>query len=83
MSGDGATITGARVAAAHDGVAELIVELAFVNGGTSEVTLDAWASAALMERCHAGSLDELSGHGWEEVRDALAVSWNRFTDKSG
>jgi hypothetical protein len=66
------------VAAAHDGDAELIVRVGYANGGTSEITLDQMASASLMERCDAQTIDELEGHSWEKVREALLTSYNRF-----
>ena len=74
----GAVIKNARVAAAHDGDAELIVNICYDNGGTSQVRLDQIASAALMESCQAMTLDDLEGHGWEKIREALQVSYNRF-----
>lgn len=74
----GAVIDSARVAAAHEGDAELIVSIRYESGGTSEVTLDQIASAALMESCDARTLDDLKGHEWEKIREALAASYNRF-----
>jgi hypothetical protein len=79
----GAVVCDARVAAAHDGVAELVVVLRHGNGGTSEVTLDEIAAAALLNACRAGSVDELRGASWAQVRDALAVSWNRYNPTGG
>jgi len=73
-----ARIAGVRVGAAHEGVAELVVTLAHVNGGRSEVALDHLAAAALMDACGASRHEEVIGHNWEKVRDALGVSWNRF-----
>ncbi len=73
-----ATIKQARLAAAHDGEAELIVCLEYANGGTSEISLDQTAGAALMELCAANSLAELTGQSWERVKEALQVSYNRF-----
>ncbi len=73
-----AIIKQARLAAAHDGVAELIVCLEYANGGTSEISLDQTAGAALMELCAAKSLAELTGQSWEHVREALQISYNRF-----
>ena len=72
-----ASISSAKVVAAHDGVAELLITLTYDNGGTTEVTLDSMASDALMRSCNAVELDELNGHNWEKVRDALAISYNR------
>lgn len=73
-----ARITGARVAATHDGSTELIVELRYENGGITEVALDQTGTTALMENCGAASLDDLKGHTWDEVKQALEFSWNRF-----
>ncbi len=73
-----ARIHSARVIAAHDGVAELAVTVEYDNGGRTEVTLDAVASEALMQSCSADDLHGLEGHGWEKVRDALTLSYNRF-----
>jgi len=73
-----ARIKQARLAAAHDGVVELIVCLEYENGGTSEISLDQVAGAALMKICAASSLGELAGQPWEAVKDALQASYNRF-----
>lgn len=73
-----AVICGVRVAAAHDGAAELVVTLRHPNGAFSDVPLDEVAAAALFLRCNADRPEELEGHGWERVREALAVSWNRL-----
>lgn len=75
-------IASARVAAAHDGVAELVLTLRHGNGGLSQVTLDEIASAALLEACNTNRPEGLQGHGWEKVRDALAVSWNRYSGQT-
>lgn len=74
----GAVICGVRVAASHDGVAELLVSLRHDNGGCSDLSLDETAAAALLSACGASHAEELIGHGWEKVREALGVSWNRF-----
>ena len=74
----GAHVRSARVAAAHEGSAELIVTVAYPGGGTADVSLDGPASAALMNACDATSLDELRGASWESVRDALTISYNRY-----
>jgi hypothetical protein len=73
-----AVICGVRIGAAHDGVAEMVVTLRHANGACSEVTLDEAASAALFSGCNASRAEELEGHGWERVREALCVSANRF-----
>lgn len=67
----GTQITGARIGAAHDGVAELIITIGYDNGGRSEVALDADASHRLMSECGAKEMDELVGQDWRKLRDAL------------
>ncbi len=71
-------ICSVRVTAAHEGVAELVVDIEYETGGKSEVALDHIASQALMDSTGATTADELIGHSWEHVRDALGVSWNRY-----
>ncbi len=71
-------ISEARVAAAHEGVAELVVTLTHENGGRSEVALDELAANALLAACNAEHPEALIGAPWQKVRDALGVSWNRF-----
>lgn len=73
-----AVIHHVKVAAAHDGVAELIVTLRFGNGGESLVTLDEFATRRLMETSGAEDPEALTGTSWEQVRDALAASSARF-----
>lgn len=73
-----ATIKDVRIAAAHEGIAELIVLIEYDNGGTSEVTLDEMATRALMTACNAETIDDIKGQPWEHVRDALQVSYNRY-----
>lgn len=73
-----AFIKEARVAAAHEGIAELVVTLEHANGGHSEVSLDQVATAALLDICQVVDAEQLQGQGWHTVRDALAVSMNRF-----
>jgi hypothetical protein len=73
-----AKIAKVRIAAAHEGAAELIVTVAYDGGGNSEVPLDRHASEALLLSCEAGTLDELIGQSWQQVRDALSTSYNRY-----
>jgi len=68
-----------EIAAAHEGVAELILDLLFDNGGISKVSLDAHTSRLLMDACAADGPDDLVGQNWEKVRDALSQSFNRHT----
>ena len=73
-----AVICNVRVAAAHEGVAELVVTLKHVNDGLSEIALDELSVDALMRSCGATTADELVGHSWSKVREALGASWNRY-----
>lgn len=73
-----ASIARVQLAAAHDGEAELIVILAYENGGETEIALDAFAADHLMRACGAGCADDLVGRGWRHVRDALEASSNRY-----
>ena len=73
-----ATIHGVRVAAAHDGSAELIVSIIYENGAVSEITLDEIAGASLMKNCDALDPAQLKGQSWTKVKQALSVSYNRF-----
>jgi hypothetical protein len=72
-----AVISAVRIAAGHDGSAELVVTLRHGNGGRSDVTLDDLGAAALLQACGGATPEDLIGHGWEKVQQALAVSWNR------
>lgn len=74
----GAFIQHVEIAAAHDGIAELIITLEFENGGRSLVTLDEYATRKLLESTGAEDPATLTGQGWEHVRDALAASSSRY-----
>ncbi|MBL4681427.1 MAG: hypothetical protein JKY88_11990 [Pseudomonadales bacterium] len=67
-----------RLAAAHDGEAELVINIVYPNGAVSEVALDNFACSALFDSCGAKAADDLIGQSWEKVKDALQVSYNRF-----
>ena len=66
------------MAAAHEGIAELVVSIEYQNGGTTEVALDQMATSALMDSCNASSIEDVKGQSWDKVRDALQVSYNRY-----
>ncbi len=76
----GAVIHAVQIAAAHDGDAELIVTLAYDNGGRSLVSLDEYAARFLLEANGNTGPDALIGASWELVRDALAASSARYSD---
>lgn len=76
-----AVIKHVQVAAAHDGVAELVVTLGYDNGGQSLVTLDEFATRKLMESAGVETAENLTGIGWEHVRDALSASSARYLTK--
>jgi hypothetical protein len=73
-----AKIKHAKITAAHEGIAEMIICIEFDNGGLSEVSLDSFAVDALMKSTSATTVDDLTGTSWESVRDALTDSYNRF-----
>lgn len=75
-----ATIRRVQIAAAHDGDAELVVTLAYENGGESLVTLDEFAARTLLASCGTTQPDELIGQSWVRVRDALVASSGRFDE---
>jgi hypothetical protein len=75
---EAAIIRDVRVAAAHEGIAELVVSIEYKNGGTAEVALDQMATSALMDSCNASSIEDVKGQSWDKVRDALQVSYNRY-----
>ena len=75
---ESAIIRDVRVAAAHEGIAELVVSIEYENGGTAEVALDQMATSALMDSCNARSIEDVKGQPWNKVRDALQVSYNRY-----
>ena len=78
----GATISEVRIAAAHDGEAELLITLTFANGGQSLVTLDEFAARTLRASTNASTSDQLIGASWNHVRDALIASSNRFIEQT-
>lgn len=73
-----ALIIAATVAAAHEGKAELILDIGYANGGVTQVPLDHFASQALFQACAASTVDDLIGQRWEKVRDALQSASSRF-----
>ena len=73
-----AFISATRIAAAHEGDAEMVVTLTHDNGGLSEVALDRYAVHALLQSSQAVDTDGLIGVGWEHVRDALSVAFNLY-----
>ena len=74
-----ATISRVRMAAAHEGTAELVISVVYENGGTTDVPLDRYASEVLLQACKVDQPDQLIGKSWAVVRDALKVSYNRYS----
>lgn len=73
-----ARISGIEIAGAHEGEAELVVEITHQNGKTSSIPLDHHATRAMMESCNANRVEDLLGKSWTHVRDALSHAYNRF-----
>jgi hypothetical protein len=70
-----AVIIAATIGAAHEGKAELVVTLRHDNGGLSEIPLDEGTAALLLDQCGAQCIEELTGCGWQQVRDAIVRSF--------
>lgn len=69
--GDQPVIERALVTPGHDGAAELVVFLRFPSGAADSVVLDAEASARLMARCAADSVEALAGADWRHLMHVL------------
>jgi hypothetical protein len=61
---DEAVIVGASLGAGHDGRAELVVELAFPNGGRSSLSVTEEVMAAALDAAGLSSVDDLLGQPW-------------------
>jgi len=75
-----AHITDARVAAGHDGSAELVVSLCHDNGGTDRVTLTAVMAERLLAVCGVASIDALAGQSWRHLMQVLDAEPDRGGD---
>ena len=72
-----ATVHDAKIAASHDGSAEVLLTIKHENGGLTQVPLDNFAISMLMESCQAESIEGIIGTNWDKVRDAIQASHNR------
>ena len=72
-----ATVHDAKIAASHDGSAEVLLTIKHENGGLTQVPLDYFAISMLMETCEAESIEGIIGTNWDKVRDAIQASHNR------
>lgn len=68
---DEAVIIDAGVGAAHDGEAELVLQLRYPNGVVAPVILDAEVGFALMKSCGVDRMDDLAGHSWKKILEGL------------
>jgi len=59
-----ATIVAARIAAGHDGLAEIAVEVRYSNGATRSMSLPYEAVADALDASSIASLDDLVGQPW-------------------
>lgn len=62
-------ISGAVVAAGHDGQAQLVVRVRYDNGAIGSVTLDAERARRLMENCGVERAEDLQGQPWQRFLD--------------
>ena len=69
---EGPRITGALIAAGHDGRAELVVEVTYANGATARLRLDEEAAEPVLGAAGISRLEDLVGRPW----DILAAAWN-------
>ena len=72
-----ATVHDAKIAASHDGSAEVLLTIKHENGGLTQVHLDYVEISMLMDCCQAESLEGIIGTNWDKVRDAIQASHNR------
>ena len=72
-----ATVQDAKIAASHDGIAEVLLTIKHANGGLTQVALDYFAISTLMESCQVESIEGIIGTNWDKVRDAIQASHNR------
>ena len=78
-----ATIARATVVGGHDGRAEIEVEIAYPNGGTSTIQLDEEACLASLDHAGVGSIDDLVGRPWSVVLPALQRQQARQHERQG
>ena len=64
-----AVIVRAEIVAGHDGSAELMITLAYPNGGQAAISLDRQTGLALMAACGASAVEELAGQSWRRIVD--------------
>jgi hypothetical protein len=60
----GPTIVGAALGPGHDGRAEVVVELAYPNGGRSRLSVAEEAATRALDAAGLGSLTDLVGQPW-------------------
>jgi hypothetical protein len=59
-----AVIVAAEVGPGHDGRAEVVVELAYPNGGRSRLSVSQEAAEAALDAAGLGSIEALRGQPW-------------------
>jgi hypothetical protein len=76
VSGAGeAVISSATVVGGHDGRAEVLVTIAFPNGGEQAVSLPAESCLAALDAAGIARLDDLPGQPWHVVLSNLSVAF--------
>jgi hypothetical protein len=61
---DGPVVTAARLGPGHDGRAEVVVDLAYPNGGRTQLSIAQEAVTRALDAAGLTSLDELAGRSW-------------------
>ena len=57
-------VTAARLGPGHDGRAEVVVDLAYPNGGRAQLLIAQEAVTRALDAAGLTSLDELAGRSW-------------------
>ena len=65
--GSGSRIVGVTIGAAHDGVAELVLQLRHDNGASEIVVLDEATAARVLQRAGIDDPNELVGLSWRTL----------------
>ena len=65
--GSGSRIVGVTIGAAHDGVAELVLQLRHDNGASEIVVLDEATAARVLQRSGIDDPNELVGLSWRTL----------------
>ena len=66
-----AVISSASIVAGHDGRAEVLLDIAYPNGGHQLVSLPVESCLAALDAAGISSIDDLPGHPWHVAFTSL------------